>query len=84
MVKIVLDAVGRTLDRDCRENVTEKVNSRSFNLHRDYSKSLTLSNVVEPSQEPYPSSERGRKFRRRLCTSFVQREIRYSHVAIVQ
>ena len=32
-----------------RENVAEKVNSRSFNLHRDYSKSLTLSNVGEPS-----------------------------------
>ena len=48
MVKIVLAAVGRTLgtlkseDGDGRENVTEKVNSRSFNLHRDYSKSLTL------------------------------------------
>ena len=34
---------------DGRENVAEKVNSRSFNLHRDYSKSLTLSNVGEPS-----------------------------------
>ena len=48
MVKIVLAAVGRTLgtlkseDGDGRENVTEKVNWRSFNLHRDYSKSLTL------------------------------------------
>ena len=31
------------------ENVAEKVNSRSFNLQRDYSKSLTLSNVGEPS-----------------------------------
>ena len=28
------------------------------------------------SKEPYPSSERGRKFRSRLCTSSVQREIR--------
>ena len=36
-------------DGDGRENVTEKVNSPSFNLHRDYSKSLTLSNVGEPS-----------------------------------
>ena len=34
---------------DGRENVAEKVNSRSFNLHRDYSKSLTLSNVGELS-----------------------------------
>ena len=30
------------------KTVAEKVNSRSFNLHRDYSKSLTLSNVGEP------------------------------------
>ena len=48
MVKIVLDAVGRTLgtskseDGDGGESVTEKKNSRSFNIHRDYSKSLTL------------------------------------------
>ena len=34
---------------DGRKTVAEKVNSRSFNLHRDYSKSLTLSNVGEPS-----------------------------------
>ena len=39
----------RSEDDDGRENVTEKVNLRSFNLHRDYSKSLTLSNVGEPS-----------------------------------
>ena len=39
----------RSKDGDGRENVVEKVNSRSFNLHRDYSKSLTLSNVGEPS-----------------------------------
>ena len=34
---------------DGRENVAKKVNSRSLNLHRDYSKSLTLSNVGELS-----------------------------------
>ena len=39
----------RSEDGDGRENVAEKVNSRSFNLHRDYSESLTLSNVGEPS-----------------------------------
>ena len=39
----------RAEDGDGSENVAEKVNSRSFNLHRDYSKSLTLSNVGEPS-----------------------------------
>ena len=38
----------RSEDGDGRKNVAEKVNSRSFNLHRDYSKSLTLSNVAEP------------------------------------
>ena len=36
-------------DGDGRQNVAEKVNSRSFNLHRDYFKLLTLSNVDEPS-----------------------------------
>ena len=40
----------RSEDGDSSENVAEKVNSHSFNLHRDYSKSLTLSNVGEPSQ----------------------------------
>ena len=39
----------RSEDGDGKENVAEKVNSRSFNLHSDYSKSLTLSNVGEPS-----------------------------------
>ena len=39
----------RSEDGDSRENVAEKVNSCSFNLHRDYSKSLTFSNVGEPS-----------------------------------
>ena len=36
-------------DGDGSVNVAEKVNSRSFSLHHDYSKSLTLSNVGEPS-----------------------------------
>ena len=39
----------RSEDGDGSENVAEKVNSRSFNLHRDYSRSLTLLNVGEPS-----------------------------------
>ena len=39
----------RSEDGNGRENVAEKVNSRSFNLHRDYSKSLTFSNIGEPS-----------------------------------
>ena len=40
----------RSEDSDGGGNVAEKVNSRSFNLHLDYSKSLTLSNVGEAYQ----------------------------------
>ena len=36
------------------------------------------------SWEPYPSPEIERKFRRRLCTSSVKREIRHFHVTVVQ
>ena len=39
----------RSEDGEGSENVAENVNSRSFNLHRDYSRSLTLSNVGNPS-----------------------------------
>ena len=39
----------RSEDGYGRENVAEKVNSCSFNLHRDYSNSLAFSNVGEPS-----------------------------------
>ena len=46
----------RSEDGDGRESVAEKVNSRSFNLHRDYSKSLTLSNVGEPSWSRIPKN----------------------------
>ena len=48
---IVATLIGtlRSEDGDGRENVAEKVNSCFFNLHRDYSKSLTSSNVGEPS-----------------------------------
>ena len=47
----MLPGILRSEDEDGRENVAEKVvNSSFFNLHRDYSiKSLTLSNVGEPS-----------------------------------
>ena len=37
----------RSEEGDGREHVAKKVNSRSFNLHRHYSESLTLSNVGE-------------------------------------
>ena len=40
----------RSEDGDGRENAAKKVNSRPFNLHRGYSKSLTLSNVGESSK----------------------------------
>ena len=39
----------RSQDSDGSENVAEKVNSCSFNLHRDYSRSPTLLNVGDPS-----------------------------------
>ena len=49
LVLVIVLGTLRSEDGNGRENVAEKVNSRSFNLHRDYSKSLTLSNIGEPS-----------------------------------
>ena len=43
-------------DDDGRQNVPEKVNSRPFNLHRDYFQSLTLSDVGEPSESWIPEN----------------------------
>ena len=43
-------------DDDGRQNVPEKVNSRPFNLHRDYFQSLTLSDVGEPSESWIPKN----------------------------
>ena len=48
IVFVKLTRTLRSEDGDGREKVAEKVNSRPFNLRRDYSKSLTLSNVGEP------------------------------------
>ena len=48
-LRLLLLGTLRSEDGDGRENVAEKVNSLSFNPHRDYSESLTLSNVGEPS-----------------------------------
>ena len=39
----------RSEDDGGRENVAEEMNSRSFNLYRNYSRSLTLSNIGELS-----------------------------------
>ena len=79
----------RYLDGDGNENVTQKLNSRSFNRYRDYSNSFTLSNASELflSQFPkktYSSSERERKFSCRLVTSSIKLEIRHLPVAVVQ
>ena len=46
----------RSEDSDGSENVAEKVNSRSFNLQRDYSKSLTFPNVGDPSYSWIPKN----------------------------
>ena len=68
----------RSEDGDGGENVAKKVNSRCFSLHRDYSKSLTLSNVGEPPEVEFLRTIS--KFRKReeissslvyfLCTSW--------------
>ena len=44
VVVVVVTALGtlRSEDGDGRENVAEKVDSHAFNLHRDYSKSLSI------------------------------------------
>ena len=57
-VAVVVTALGtlRSQDGNGRENVAEKVDSRSFNLHSDYSKSLTLWNVCEPCQSWIPKN----------------------------
>ena len=52
MVAVLVFTIGtlRSEDGDGGENVAEKVNSRFFNLDRDYPNSLPLSNVGEPSK----------------------------------
>ena len=79
----------RSEDGDGRENVAEKSESAFFQSSLRLVQVTTLSNVGEPpvklnSWEPYPSSERERKFSRRLCTSSVHREISHLHVVVVQ
>ena len=79
----------RSEDRDCGENVTLKVNWRSFGVHRDYSNSVTLSNVGDFSwswileiiqvQKDWKDKE---KFV--LFTSPTKREIRKFRVVVVQ
>ena len=50
-------------DGDSRENVAWKVNLRSFNFYRNYSKSFTLSNASEPLLSRIPKNHI--KFRKR-------------------
>ena len=88
-MKLELIGTFRSEDGDGSENVAEKVNSRSVNLHRDYSRSLTLSNAggspnLEFLRTISKFTDRERKFRRRLCTSSVQREIGHFQVVVVQ
>ena len=61
----------------------------SFNLHRDSSNSITLSNVGEHfwswiPEKPYPSSEWERKFHSSLLTSSIKCDIRHFLVVVVQ
>ena len=89
VVAFLLLGTLRSEDGNGSENIAEKVNSRSFNLHCDSSNSLTLSNVGELSwscipEKPYPSSERERKFRNSLFMSSIKREIRHFLVIVVQ
>ena len=79
----------RSEDRDCGENVTLKVNWRSFGVHRDYSNSVTFSNVgdfpwswileIIQVQNDWKDKE---KFV--LFTSPTKREIRKFRVVVVQ
>ena len=46
--RIIMDFTTRR--RDGSDNVASKLNLRSFGLHRNYSNSLTWSNVGEPSR----------------------------------
>ena len=65
-----------------------KWNKRVFKLCRVYSNLLKMSNIGKFSWPidflgPHSSSERERKFRGRLFTSSIKREIRHFHVVVV-
>ena len=60
-----------------------------FQLYTDYSNFIYFVKCKRPlfqqnSYQPYSSSERERKFRRRLFRSSIKREIRNFHVVVVQ
>ena len=65
-----------------------KWNKRVFKLCRVYSNLLKMPNIGKFSWPvdflgPHSSSERDRKFRGRLFTSSIKREIRHFHVVVV-
>jgi len=67
---------------------SSRVPAPRTNFHCDFSKSLTLSNLGEPTKveslRTIPKFRNKGKFRRCLCTSAVHREIGHFHVVVVQ
>ena len=78
----------QTLHRNDVLRGSSRVPAPRPNLHRDYSKSLTLSNLGEPSKVEFlrtiPKFRNKGKFRRCLCISSVHGEIGHFHVVVVQ
>ena len=71
------------------ENVTQKVNSRCFKLHRSYSNSFNLSNVGDFFQEMnykglHLSSQKEKEIGCHVFSSSIKREIRQFHAVVVQ
>ena len=70
------------------ENVASKMNMRSFRLYRDYSNSLTLSNVGEPSRswisKTHIQVEKENKISSSLVYVLSKSKIRQFQVAVVQ
>ena len=67
----------------------KKRNSHYLNLHRDYSYSLALSNVGELSPPLPPPPQKKKKIRKKKdnfveACSFIEREIQYFHVVVMQ
>ena len=69
----------RDLEIGGRRLREKKLFTRSFNLHRVYFNSLTLSKIGELFWSSSP-----RKFRHRLFTSSIKREIKHFKVIVVQ
>ena len=92
----VRNTIHRQLSRDLKFRGRRRRRKRrwksEFAFFQSWSRLLQVTNFVKcrrtllklNSLEPYSSSEKERKFRRRLCTSSVHREIRHFHVVVVQ